>query len=257
MCRLDNLQHRPMNSGSVGNGRGIAEMFGDLLDSPDDGPFALRSLSHELPQGLCGELRSGPGPGNLWQLSRDLARIIIHLRRPNGKARTLVDQVLKQLVFRQVAAVFDEAGETPIVDVGLMVFAAFPAKADVNTATYRSRHVGRVESSGRSPCSPWRTRCCRHDGFGPDGLRYRIGRSNLWGTLEAVNYSSKDVPSQRGNGSASMPMRPAMKLGNVPLRFVVRGARVCELRRPIVGGLIYLIGLIVVVLFILSFLGLR
>jgi hypothetical protein len=30
-----------------------------------------------------------------------------------------------------------------------------------------------------------------------------------------------------------------------------------QARRPIVGGLIYLIGLIVVILFILSFLGLR
>jgi hypothetical protein len=30
-----------------------------------------------------------------------------------------------------------------------------------------------------------------------------------------------------------------------------------QTRRPIVGGLIYLIGLIVVILFILSFLGLR
>ena len=34
-------------------------------------------------------------------------------------------------------------------------------------------------------------------------------------------------------------------------------AHSCKQRRPTVGGLIYLIGLIVVVLFILSFLGLR
>ena len=33
--------------------------------------------------------------------------------------------------------------------------------------------------------------------------------------------------------------------------------RTLQTRRPIVGGLIYLIGLIVVILFILSFLGLR
>ena len=44
---------------------------------------------------------------------------------------------------------------------------------------------------------------------------------------------------------------------NVPGRFVVLRANWLQTWRPVVGGLIYLIGLIVVILFILSFLGLR
>ena len=46
------------------------------------------------------------------------------------------------------------------------------------------------------------------------------------------------------------------RMGNVPGPFVVLRARVATTEAD-VGGLIYLIGLIVVILFILSFLGLR
>src|SRR5207245_1878640 len=53
---------------------------------------------------------------------------------PDSVAFTLIIQVLKQLISRQVATVFDNAGETPVVDVGLVVPTAFPAKADVDTA---------------------------------------------------------------------------------------------------------------------------
>ena len=49
-------------------------------------------------------------------------------------AFTLIVQVLKQLISRQVTTVFDNAGETPVVDVGLVVLTAFAAKADVDTA---------------------------------------------------------------------------------------------------------------------------
>jgi hypothetical protein len=58
-------------------------------------------------------------------------------------------------------------------------------------------------------------------------------------------------------GFASVPMRLAIGGGGTFLVALLLCAQRMQTRRPIVGGLIYLIGLIVVVLFILSFLGLR
>jgi hypothetical protein len=54
----------------------------------------------------------------------------------------------------EVATVFDNAGETPVVNVGLVVLTAFAAKANVDTATLDGDIVGRAESSGRNSCSP-------------------------------------------------------------------------------------------------------
>jgi hypothetical protein len=53
-----------MNIAAPANCRGVSEMLGHLLHSTDDSSFALRFAANplEFTQGLCGELRSSPGP---------------------------------------------------------------------------------------------------------------------------------------------------------------------------------------------------
>ena len=46
----------------------------------------------------------------------------------------LVD-VLKQLLARKVATVLNDLGQAPVVDVGLVLYAALAAKADMDPAT--------------------------------------------------------------------------------------------------------------------------
>ena len=66
-------------------------------------------------------------------------------------------------------------------------------------------------------------------------------------------------PIQSGQQQSALPPfnQIAFRSGNIPFHPLLLAHGLLGTRRPNVGGLIYLIGLIVVILFILSFLGLR
>src|SRR2546423_1698917 len=129
-----------MDIAAPANCRSVSEMFGHFLHSADNGSFALRLAVKrlEFTQGLCGELRPSPGPEILGSdlFSGDLAQIVIHLCGPDGMALALIVHILEELIAWQIARVLHNAGETPVVDVSLVVLTAFAAKADVNTAAF-------------------------------------------------------------------------------------------------------------------------
>lgn len=83
----------------------------------------------------------------------------------------------------------------------------------------------------------------------------RGGLRIVWHSANRVSCSGYITPFARSDTSSGGDCDPFSN-GNIrSSRLFGRGT--CSIREEIVSGLIYLIGLIVVILFILSFLGLR
>src|ERR1051326_1606640 len=127
-----------MDIAAPANRRGVTEVLRHLLESAQDGFFSLRLGVEklELPQRFGREFCPGPGPKVLGRdlLAGDLAQILIHLGRADGVPIPLIIEVLEQLISRQISAVLDDACETPVVYIGLVVLTVFSAKADVYSA---------------------------------------------------------------------------------------------------------------------------
>src|SRR5437762_10989473 len=127
-----------MDIAAPANRRGVAKMLSHLLDSAQDGLFALRlGLENlELLQGFGGEFCPGPCSEILGGdfLAGDLAQIVIHLGRADGVPIATIIEVLEQLISGQISAILDNTRETPVIDVRLVMLAVFSAKADVYSA---------------------------------------------------------------------------------------------------------------------------
>src|SRR5204862_5150922 len=112
--------------------RGVAKMLSHLLDSAQDGLFALRlGLENlELLQGFGGEFCPGPCSEVLGRdfFASDLAQIVIHLGRADGVPIAIIIEVLEQLISGQISAILDNMSETPDIDVRHSEDSVFSAK---------------------------------------------------------------------------------------------------------------------------------
>src|ERR1051325_4567684 len=133
-----------MEIAAPANRRGVTEVLRHLLDSSQDGFFSLRLGVEklELPQCFGRELCPGPCSETLGcdLLAGDLAQIVICLGRADGVPIPLVIEVLEQLISGQISAILDNARETPVIDVGLVVLVVFSTKTDVDAAAL-DRHM--------------------------------------------------------------------------------------------------------------------
>src|SRR6185437_1613349 len=127
-----------MDIAASANRRSIAEVLRHLLDSAQNGLFSLRLGVEKLEFLQCfgREFCPGPCPKILRRdlLASDLAQIVIYLRRADRVPIPLVIEVLEQLISRQISAILDNARETPVVYIGLLVLTVLSAKADVDSA---------------------------------------------------------------------------------------------------------------------------
>src|SRR3954452_17249868 len=132
------VEDRRMDVASTANCRRIAEMPRDLFDGAHNRLLAL-ALGVEMTksaQRLRREMRAGPGAeifrGNLF--AGDLAEIRVDLLRADDVLIALIVEILEQFVAGQVAAPFDDARESAIVDVALVAIAALAPEAEMDMA---------------------------------------------------------------------------------------------------------------------------
>src|SRR5205085_6848516 len=127
-----------MDIAAPANRRRVAKMLSHLLNRAQHGLFPLRIGVEKLEflQGFGGEFCPGPRPKILGRdfFASDLAQIVIYLGRADGVPIAILIEVLEQLISRQISAILDNARETPVIDVSLVVLTVLSAKADVYSA---------------------------------------------------------------------------------------------------------------------------
>src|SRR5271154_3007832 len=88
----------------------------------------------ELLQCESRKIGGGPGPkilcGNL--LTADLSQVIVDVRGIDRMPPAFIVDVLKQLVAGEVPAIFDDASQPPVVNIGFVPDVSLPSKAQMN-----------------------------------------------------------------------------------------------------------------------------
>ena len=131
------LEHPRMNVRLAAHRAGVAQQTGHSVDGEHDVAVSLRSglRRRNGAQRTRGEHGRPPGPEVLGRdvFSRDLPQIAIYVGGAHVAANTVVVEVLKQVLTRQVAALSHDPYETWMADVHTMMLAALPTEVELQT----------------------------------------------------------------------------------------------------------------------------
>jgi hypothetical protein len=111
---------------------GVPQPLGDHFDRRQDVPLGLgvRGERLEFPQELGGQHRARPRPEILRRqiLPGDVLQVGVDLLRADGLPLTVLVEVLKELVPRQIPALLHDPCEAAIGEVDLVLHAALASK---------------------------------------------------------------------------------------------------------------------------------
>ena len=157
---LEGGRHRGVDVGGPGDGAGVAELGGHLVDGVEHRALRLpgrRRLASPAPAARR-PAPSRPTCGTSWRWRR--SRSARGCARspcddPTGCSSAVVVLPLEQLLAGEVAAPAHEPGQTSVVEADVVLAAALADEAEARARRRRSARAGRAASSGRSVLFVW------------------------------------------------------------------------------------------------------